>query len=361
MNNEPLNTNRPSCFIVMPFGKNTEEQKWFKGWYQVVISPAVLASGYEPVLSADEEQPGAINDEIRAHLAFDPMVLVDLGGFKKTDEPNPNVMYELGIRHALGLPLIIMGWDGQKLPFDVSNQRVIMHDRDFLDIDQNKKKIIAFIQAATEGKYYKPMDSVARMATIAAASESISEDSILSALVQEVKELKGSLQAAVNLPRTAIKFESTLLIKTLLSKKALRQRLFVYFDAAGGDSTLWNAIIKKRVSVEFSQLASVWSLTDWMKYIDTEFDLASPGVRKFVPLEKQAPVLLVSPLSEKTIELVKAALPQQPWPKDTHKVVVSELGITNSQYKRAVDILIDRGYFKQQVNGVLLPKLDQQA
>ena len=54
--------------------------RWFKGWYDVVIKPAVLAAGYEAKLSSDEEQPSAINDDIRSHLAFDPMVVVDLGG-----------------------------------------------------------------------------------------------------------------------------------------------------------------------------------------------------------------------------------------------------------------------------------------
>src|SRR3954466_10487539 len=92
------------CFIVMPFGRDTAEQKWFRGWYEVVIKPAIIEAGYEPKLSAAEEQPGAINDEIRTHLALDPMVVVDLGGAEPEDEPNPNVMYELGIRHALGLP-----------------------------------------------------------------------------------------------------------------------------------------------------------------------------------------------------------------------------------------------------------------
>jgi hypothetical protein len=166
------NTDKPSCFIVMPFGHDPADRKWFKGWYEVVLAPAVFAAGHQPVLSAAEEQPGAINDEIRAHLAFDPMVLVDLGGADPEDDPNPNVMYELGIRHALGLPLVIMAWEGQKLPFDVSNQRVIMLGRDLLDIEANKKKIVAFVQAAAEGKYYKPMEAVGRLATIAAASAS---------------------------------------------------------------------------------------------------------------------------------------------------------------------------------------------
>ena len=67
------------------------------------------------------------------------MVIVDLGGRNPDDAPNPNVMYELGIRHAFGLPLVIMAWEGQRLPFDVSNQRAIMTRRDFMDIEPTRQ------------------------------------------------------------------------------------------------------------------------------------------------------------------------------------------------------------------------------
>ena len=107
------------CFVVMPYGRGPNEERWFRGWYEVVIERAAASCGFEAVLSAAEEQPGAINDEVRSHLAFDPIVVVDLGGATPQDPPNPNVMYELGIRHAFSLPAVMMAWDEQKLPFDV--------------------------------------------------------------------------------------------------------------------------------------------------------------------------------------------------------------------------------------------------
>lgn len=342
---------KPSCFVVMPFGRDPEERKWFKGWYEVVLAPAIHASGYTPVLSAGEEQPGAINDEIRAHLAYDPMVLVDLGGFERDDDPNPNVMYELGIRHALGLPLVIMAWEGQRLPFDVSNQRIIMHERDFLDIETNKKKIVAFIQAAAEGKYYKPMDAVGRMAAIAAASEKLSEDSLLAALVQEVKDLKGSLNTVA--PRPRIEWESTLSIKTLLRDKTLRQSLYSYFQSLGGAAHGWGRIIKTRVSVDFANMARGWTEDEWKKYIDARHKELPPPPPPKTPHPappQQVPVIV----DEDLIQRVQAALPPQPWPTGTHKEVMVKLGITNSQYKRAVVELTKRGLVKEQIDGVLL-------
>lgn len=355
MNIDTAAKEKPSCFVVMPFGRDPEERKWFKGWYEVVLSPAIHAAGYTPVLSAGEEQPGAINDEIRAHLAYDPMVLVDLGGFERDDDPNPNVMYELGIRHALGLPLVIMAWEGQRLPFDVSNQRIIMHDRDFLDIELNKKKIVAFIQAAAEGKYYRPMDAVGRMAAIAAASEKLGEDSLLAALVQEVKDLKGSLNSVVQAPRPKIEWEATLSVKTLLREKSLRQSLYNYFLSLGGAAHSWGKIIKTRISVDFANAAKGWSESDWQKYISDRYaelppHPASKPSTPRPPSAQQIPLVIDDDL----IERVRSALPPQPWPTGTHKDVMSKLGISNGQYKRAIVELTKRGMVKEQVDGVLI-------
>lgn len=339
----------------MPFGRDADERKWFKGWYEVVLSPAIHASGYTPVLSAGEEQPGAINDEIRAHLAYDSMVLVDLGGYGRDDDPNPNVMYELGIRHALGLPLVIMAWEGQRLPFDVSNQRIIMHDRDFMDIEINKKKIVAFIQAASEGKYYRPMDAVSRMAAIAAASESLGEDSILAALVQEVKELKDSLNSVVQQPRPRIEWESTLSIRALLRGKVLRQTLYAFFVELGGTSAGWGKIVKTRISVDFAQVAKTWSEDDWRKYIrDRHAELPPTKPAKEPTARPASPVSIPAIVDDALIERVRTALPPQPWPSGTHKVIMAELGITNGQYKRAVVELTKRGLVREQIDGVLL-------
>jgi cold shock CspA family protein len=152
------------CFVVMPYGRNPEEIRWFAGWYKLVIAEGVNDAGFLPILAAAQERPAAINDEIRSHLALDAMVVVDLGGISPHDEPNPNVMYELGIRHAFNLPHVIMAWEGQRLPFDISNQRVITERRDLIDVPKNRERLTKFIKEAEAGQYYRPMEAVGRSA-----------------------------------------------------------------------------------------------------------------------------------------------------------------------------------------------------
>ena len=335
------------CFIVMPFGRDPSEQKWFRGWYEVVIRPAVIEAGYEPKLAAAEEQPGAINDEIRTHLALDPMVVVDLGGAEPEDEPNPNVMYELGIRHALGLPLVIMAWKGQRLPFDVSNQRVITEDRDLVDLESNKKKLITFIHAAQQGKYYRPMDAVGRLATIQAASESLGEDSLLRALVQEIHDLRTTVVQSATYRGSRKSHGSAPTIKKLIRGKVFRRDLYPHFVSLGGDGSSWARVLRTIPTPDEFEQMNTWGSDDWKDYIAIRWkeiseELAASGLQR-----------TPTGLDTELLAAVKELLPPQPWPSGVHKEVAEKVGLTNGQVAKYIKELIRRGDFVEQVDGEL--------
>lgn len=63
--------------------------------------------------------------------------------------------------------------------------------------------------------------------------------------------------------------------------------------------------------------------------------------------------VLRSELTEERIEEVRKLLPEQPWPKDTHKEIAEKLGYTNSIVSKAIAELIRRGVYKHQIDGVL--------
>lgn len=339
------------CFVVMPSGRESSEQKWFKGWYEVVIKPAVKEAGYEPVLAAAEEQPGAINDEIRAHLAVDPMVVVDLGGAEPEDDPNPNVMYELGIRHALGLPLVMMAWKGQRLPFDVGNQRVIMEERDLVDLDLNRKRLAAFIHAAREGRYYRPMEAVSRLATIQVASESLAEDSLLRALAQEVRALRVTMTSAVQPRGFARRADPTgdRSVKRLIRGKVFRKDLYPHFMQLGGTSQAWIRLLKTQVPAEKLREHQGWGVDEWKAFIAVTL----PEL-----MASERPPEAAQTIEEDILTQVKRMLPAQPWPPGIHKQIAEKLGITNSLASRCINELIRRGDCEDQVAGSVLHSED---
>lgn len=65
-------------------------------------------------------------------------------------------------------------------------------------------------------------------------------------------------------------------------------------------------------------------------------------------------------IDENFVEMIRSKLPPQPWPKKLGKNLSIELKIPRFKIHRAIDVLIKRGIFKYQVNGVLyIPDPDQ--
>lgn len=268
------------CFVVMPFGRTAEEERWFKGWFSAVIEPAISTAGYDPILSAAVDQPSAINDEIRSHLVFDAMAVVDLGGRNPEDPPNPNVMYELGIRHAFGLPVVLLAWDGQRLPFDVGNQRAILSRRDFLDMEPTREKLVRFIHAASQRKFYNPMEAVGREAAIEKASLALGEESLLAALASEVRDLRSAVTEKSHSP---LRRRRQSKVKDAFGSKFRRSELWQLAKGLGYDASSWSRFLSTPLTEERLEVMGHWTIEDWLAYAKeraSEFSPAEAGANR---------------------------------------------------------------------------------
>jgi len=56
------------------------------------------------------------------------------------------------------------------------------------------------------------------------------------------------------------------------------------------------------------------------------------------------------------VKAIAAELPEQPWPQGIHKVVAEKLNLPVKDVSRAITDLIRDGVFTDQVNGILLPR-----
>ncbi|MDL1893462.1 tetratricopeptide repeat protein, partial [Sphingobacteriales bacterium CHB3] len=80
-------------FVAMPFG--VKEGIDFNKVYSDLIKPALESAGFD-VFRADEEiRGGNIRTDMFQELLLADLVVADLS------IDNPNVWYELGVRHAL--------------------------------------------------------------------------------------------------------------------------------------------------------------------------------------------------------------------------------------------------------------------
>ncbi|WP_380282017.1 hypothetical protein [Kitasatospora purpeofusca] len=118
------------CFVVGPIGDRyaphgTPEREAYEhhlGVFEQVIAPACEKYDITAVRADGIAHAGDINEQICRHVIDSDLVIADVSG------GNPNVMYELGLRHIIGKPTIHIGEAGQ-LPFDIASIRTIRYQR----------------------------------------------------------------------------------------------------------------------------------------------------------------------------------------------------------------------------------------
>ena len=116
---------KPIAFVAMPFGKKRKGRIEidFDTIYEQAVKPAALSSDVE-IIRADEERTGGfIHGQMYERLLLAEIVIADL------TLANPNVFYELGIRHcARPKSTILIFASETKLPFDVAPLRAIHYN-----------------------------------------------------------------------------------------------------------------------------------------------------------------------------------------------------------------------------------------
>jgi hypothetical protein len=116
----------PLCFVLMPFGTKTDGIKKeidFDKVYNSFIKPAIIKAGLEPVRADEERSGGFIHKPMYERLMFCDFAIADLSF------ANPNVFYELGIRHALKPFTTVSIFEiNTKLPFDTAALRTFPYN-----------------------------------------------------------------------------------------------------------------------------------------------------------------------------------------------------------------------------------------
>ena len=111
------------CFVISPLGpENSEIRRHANKTLEYLIKPAVKKVGLKPLRADEISEFGLITSQVVKYLTNSSVCIADLTGL------NPNVMYELGIRHTVLKPVIQIAQRGEKLPFDLINIRTIFYD-----------------------------------------------------------------------------------------------------------------------------------------------------------------------------------------------------------------------------------------
>jgi hypothetical protein len=113
----------PLCFVLMPFGQKPDAAGLtidFDAVYRDLIGPAIRDAGLEPIRADEEMAGGIIHKPIFERLILCEFAVADL------TTANPNVFYELGVRHAVRPATTVLVFsENSSLPFDVALLRAL--------------------------------------------------------------------------------------------------------------------------------------------------------------------------------------------------------------------------------------------
>jgi hypothetical protein len=139
------------CFYITPIGDDaTDVRKHSDMLLKHLVQPAADALGLRVVRADKIEKSGLITKQIFEHLVYSRLCIADLSF------SNPNVFYELGVRHMVKRPCIQLIRKGDRIPFDVSQGRTIIVDTSdvytIVDrIESARREVTEHIKGLLEG------------------------------------------------------------------------------------------------------------------------------------------------------------------------------------------------------------------
>ncbi len=145
-------SNRPLCFVLMPFGQKKDAAGAtidFDAIYRELIGPAIEEAGLEAIRADEEVAGGFIHKPMYERLILCEYAVADL------TTANPNVFYELGLRHAVRRHSTVMIFaDDGRLPFDVAPLRALPYKLSSVgvpaNLDDAKKALVVRLRKAQE-------------------------------------------------------------------------------------------------------------------------------------------------------------------------------------------------------------------
>lgn len=259
------------CFVVMPFSASASnsEEKWTE-IFESFFKPAWNALDIDCYRTRVPR--GSITKDIVEKLYSASIVFADL-----TDS-NPNVMYELGVRHAFKKPSVMVKAKGSQIPFDVNVYSVFEYEytprgldglKDYLrrvieDIQRNPNKADNPVWDYRSSSdflmdYYRNRDSIQKLTAV-----SLELDRNLNLCNTLLKEIEG-LDLSIDYSRMS-KVEQTHLDKAITD----------FFPSVQNEA-LTHLRITRYIDFEdkhwavFSQISDFYG---WCRYYASNLELA---------------------------------------------------------------------------------------
>lgn len=176
-----------ACLVIGPIGdEKTDIRTRADNLLQQVVKDVLEADdmGYTVTRADDIEKTGSITSQIIERVRDADLVVADLAGF------NANVIYELALRHVETRPVIMLKTPGQKLPFDIQQDRAIeVEIRDLESVARCKARLKEQARAAEEDPVAASQNPVSGAIRFMAVSQ-LDQGSVLEAILARLERLE---------------------------------------------------------------------------------------------------------------------------------------------------------------------------
>ena len=131
--------------------EDTEERRHSDLFLGNIVEPALATFGLNIIRADGIDKPGMITRQVIEYLIRSRLVIADLSFH------NPNVFYELALRHAVRLPIVQIIRAGDRIPFDIHQMRtVVIDNRDIYSlvpkIETYRSEIASKVRRALEAE-----------------------------------------------------------------------------------------------------------------------------------------------------------------------------------------------------------------
>ncbi len=176
---------KKSCFVVAPIGsERSMERRATDGLLASALRPA-LEDKYSVEAAHEMAEGGSITRQVIEHLLYDDLVVVNLTGL------NPNVMYELAVRHAVRSPIVCIAEEGTKLPFDIQDERTVFYCNDMLGVQELVRRLKDAVEKAEVDQ--EPDNPIYRVATSRVMRQVAAKGDLQEYMLERLDAIQNSL------------------------------------------------------------------------------------------------------------------------------------------------------------------------
>lgn len=181
---------KPTCFVIAPIDDDgSDKRRETNGLIDAALTP-ILEGAYVIEVAHRIDESGSITRQVMERLLKAELVIAVLTHL------NPNVMYELGVRHSFAKPVIVLALTGMKLPFDLSDERTIFYNADHLGVLELQEKLKRALTHAQSNN--EPDNPVTRAGSGIAVLATMETEDPNAYIIERLGRMEGQIGRLIN-------------------------------------------------------------------------------------------------------------------------------------------------------------------